>query len=97
MTDRSPIFNSFRRAEAADPHPHALTEEERALVMDRMASGSAPPFRLVRKLLRLSDERRTIALEQQARIDAALEILREPGMWSDFAQRATKALKGDTP
>lgn len=93
MTVAPGLFRRFNKVEKVDPHPHALTEAERAGIEDRLRNGSAPPFKLVRKLLRLSDERRDIALEQQRRIDAALAILAE-GNWSDWAVRATKALKG---
>lgn len=40
-------------------------------------------------LLKVEEERRRAA---EARIAAALKILSEPGMWSDFAARAKKAL-----
>jgi len=40
-----------------DPFPHALTDEERAHIHDKLDSGSVPRARLVRKLLRLCDER----------------------------------------
>ncbi len=40
-----------------DPCPHELTEEERAHIIDRMESGGQPRTGLVRKMLRLCDER----------------------------------------
>jgi hypothetical protein len=40
-----------------DPAPHALTDEERAYIRDRLLSASHVPARLVRKMLRVGDER----------------------------------------
>jgi hypothetical protein len=50
-----------------DPCPHAITPEERQHVLDRLQAGQAPRVRVVRKLLRLCDERLDIIrhLEQK--------------------------------
>lgn len=95
MTARCTVFASFRKREPADPSPDALTSDERLHIEDRLGSGVSPRFGIIRKLLRLCDQRRDIALEQQALIEKALAILTDPrnGAYVTI-QRAAKALTG---
>lgn len=73
--ERNPHFIPFRRKQPEDPHPSELTREERAYIEECAQSGTAPRFRLVKKLLRLSDERHDVALILYSRIRDALEAL----------------------
>jgi hypothetical protein len=57
VSDRNAIFNTFRKSEPLDPSPHALTPAEREHVDDRLRSGQYPRTHLIRKMLRLLDER----------------------------------------
>lgn len=57
MTTRSPLFRTFRKPEKPDPLPHVLTDAERAHVLDRLSAGQCPRLGVIRKMLRLCDER----------------------------------------
>lgn len=57
MSGRNPVFAGFRKRDAKDPHPSALTEEERSYMSERMEAGANVSARVVRKVARLSDER----------------------------------------
>ena len=51
------LFRTFRMPPALDPCPHALTDEERKHIEDRLQAGQHPRSRVIRKLVRLCDER----------------------------------------
>ncbi len=58
MTTRHEAFGRKRHPlRERDPHPHTLMPNERQHVLDRLESGSTIQNGLVRKLLRLYDER----------------------------------------
>lgn len=53
----STVFSTFRKRPPADPCPHAITPEERQHIHQKLDAGCVPSARVVRKLLRLCDER----------------------------------------
>jgi hypothetical protein len=68
VTQRHEAFSRYRPRKDVDPAPHDITDSERELITTKMARGAAVPAKLVRKLLRLSDERlaRIVELERVA-------------------------------
>lgn len=56
MTSGNP-FRKIARAKPVDPYPDVLTEEERAYIAGRIEAGAPTRADLVRKLIRLGDER----------------------------------------
>lgn len=50
-------FRTFTRTVQEDAHPNVLTDEERAYILDRIRNGAAPRAGLIRKLLKLADDR----------------------------------------
>lgn len=56
------LFRTFRIQPGIDPCPHALTDEERQHINDRLQSGCLPRAGIVRKLVRLCDERLEIIM-----------------------------------
>lgn len=73
MVKRNEVFATFRKRSPVDPSPAAITEQERQHVSENIAAGSSVRFHVVRKLLRLSDER---AVKLQ-RIERVVEQARE--------------------
>lgn len=65
MKAKHPAFRTFRRKVPLDPNPNVLTQAERDYIDERLGSGNVPSAELVRKLVRLSDER-------QAKLDRVL-------------------------
>lgn len=61
------LFKTFRMPPPIDPCPHALTDEERAHIEDRLGSGAVPRARVVRKLVRICDERLDIIRHLEAK------------------------------
>jgi hypothetical protein len=51
------VFAGFRKREAKDPSPDSLTDDERSYMRERMEAGANVAARVVRKVVRLSDER----------------------------------------
>jgi hypothetical protein len=65
--NRHPAFNRKQARLEADPHPHDITAEERARILDCLARGVNARGRDVRKMLRLCDERLARIRELEAR------------------------------
>lgn len=50
-------FRTFKRNVPEDPTPNVLTEEERAYILERLEAGAAPRAGLIKKIIRLADDR----------------------------------------
>jgi hypothetical protein len=65
---RSTVFRSSPGIKIeADPSPNALTDEERAHIADKLGAGCSPRAALIRKLVRLCDQRIARIRELEAR------------------------------
>lgn len=67
MTCRNPAFLPYTRKPVADPNASVLTDAERADIESQMQAGTTPRYSLVRKAIRLSDERK-LALDRIRRV-----------------------------
>lgn len=56
-------FKQVKRPKQEDPSPHSITLEERAYIDERLVSGGLPRAHLVRKMLRLYDERTAACIQ----------------------------------
>lgn len=57
MTTKASVFRTHRMPPPFDPCPHAITPEEREHIQGRLSAGQLPRVPVIRKLLRLCDER----------------------------------------
>lgn len=54
---RHPAFGTLRIPPRLDPYPHVITDQEREQITESIQAGQKPSTWLIRKLLRLCDER----------------------------------------
>ena len=71
MTSRNPAFLPFVRKPVVDPNPSVLTDGERADMEAQMQAGTTPRYSLVRKAVRLSDERKLVLDRVQRVVEQA--------------------------
>lgn len=60
MGPRSATFRGHTTTPKVDPFPHIITEAEAAEIEERMFAGASPRMALIRKLVRVCDERLAI-------------------------------------
>jgi hypothetical protein len=94
MTDRNPAFHTFRRKEQADPHPGALTDEEREHIAERLRAGSNPRYNVIRKAVRLADDR-LVKLQRIERLCTQVRAYPMRYQAIDVATFIQDILKGD--
>lgn len=77
MSERNRAFLTFRRPEVVDPSPGVLTEQERAHIEERIGAGVSPRFPVIRKVVRLADERRRDLEAERALLNRVRRVVEQ--------------------